>query len=62
MEWKTPTGRTGRGLEMLAGASDPSITLAAYRAQHLAARFALPIEQAAMIATLAFAHGGAHHG
>jgi len=44
---------------MLAGASSAPITLAAYRAQRLAARFALPIEQAAIVAALAFG-GGAH--
>jgi len=59
MEKKTPAV-AGRGVEGLAGASTAPIALAAYRAQHLAARFAMPIETAAIVAALAF--GGAHHG
>ncbi len=59
MKQKTPAV-SGRGMELLAGASSAPITLPAYRAQCLAARYALPIEQAAIVAALAF--GGAHHG
>jgi hypothetical protein len=46
-------------METLAGNFHAPVTLACLRAQHIAARFALPIESAAMIAALAFA-GGAH--
>jgi len=60
MKSNTPAAQGGRGVELLAGASTPAITLPAYRAQCLAARYALPIEQAAIVAALAF--GGAHHG
>jgi len=59
MKPTTPAAQGGRGGDMLAGASSAPITLAAYRAQRLAARFALPIEQAAIVAALAFG-GGAH--
>jgi hypothetical protein len=60
MERKTPAAQGGRGMELLAGASVAPITLTTLRAQHIAARYALPIEQAAIVAALAF--GGAHHG
>lgn len=60
MERETPAARSGRGGELLAGASSAPDTLAAYRAQHLARRFSLPEGKAATIAALAF--GGAHHG
>ena len=53
MERKTPTAQGGRGLEMLAGGFHVPLTLATYRAQHLASRYALPIETAALVATLA---------
>ena len=58
MAKKTPAV-TGRGMETLSGNFQAPITLTSYRAQHLAARFALPIETAAIVAALAFA-GGAH--
>jgi len=57
MERKTPAQK-GRGVELLAGASIAPITLAAYRAQHLAARFAVPLESAAIVAALVW--GSAH--
>lgn len=60
MERKTPAASSGRGMELLAGASVAPLTLTAYRAQHLASRFALPIETAAILAALAF--GGNAHG
>ena len=59
MEQKTPTAN-GRGLEKLGGQFQVPFSLAALRAQHLAARYALPLETAAIMAALAF--GGAHHG
>ena len=60
MESKTPTaGESGRGVEMLAGFLRPH-TLASYRAQHFASRYALPIETAALVAALALE--GAPHG
>jgi len=59
MKTKTPpVGEVSRGLP--ASFTPANLTLSAYRAQHVAARFALPIEVAATIATLAF--GGAAHG
>ena len=36
------------------------LSLAAYRAQHIASRYVLPIETAALVAALALE--GAHHG
>ena len=58
MERKTPTaGESGRGVEMLAGFHCPH-TLAAYRAQLFASRYAIPIETAALVAALAL--GGVH--
>ena len=60
MERKTPAACGGRGLEMLAGGFHGPLTLAKYRAQHIASRYALPIETAALVAALAL--GGAHHG
>lgn len=58
MERKTPAATNGRGMETLPGNFHAPFTLTAYRAQHLAARFPLPIETAAIMA--AFAFGGAH--
>lgn len=58
-ERKTPAAN-GRGVEMLPGDFRAPFTLAAYRAQSLAARFAIPIETAALVAALAW--GGAGHG
>lgn len=45
----------------LVGASTESITLSAYRAQHLIGSYGVRPELAAMIATLVFG-GGASHG
>jgi hypothetical protein len=60
MERKTPTALGGRGMEKLAGGSNASFSTMAYRAQIVAARYALPLETAAIIAALAF--GGSQHG
>ena len=60
MKRNTPAAQGGRGVELLAGASTAPITLTAYRAQHLAARYGLAVETAATVAALHF--GGAHHG
>lgn len=46
------------GCAMLPGDTQNSLTVSAYRAQHLAARYALPLEAAAIVAALAF--GGGH--
>ena len=59
MEPKTPTARSGRGLDMLGGIHG-SVTLSTYRAQLFASRYAIPIETAALVAALALE--GAHHG
>ena len=58
MAKKTPAVN-GRGMETLTGIFHGPITLAAFQTQRLAARFALPLETAAILATLAF--GGAAH-
>lgn len=60
MERKTPAGRAGRGADSLVGPSSVPPTLALIRAQHIAARYGLPIETAAIVAALAF--GGGPHG
>lgn len=59
MKRKTPTAQSGRGLEMLGGFHGP-VTLATYRAQHFASRYALTIETAALVAALTL--GSGHHG
>ena len=59
MERKAPAARGDEGRETLGGSFSGSLTTTAYRAQIVAARFALPIETAAIIAALAW---GAHHG
>lgn len=51
---RAPAARRGRGGEMLAGASFAQNNLADLRAQHLVARFALPLATAALVAALAF--------
>ena len=60
MERETPTacGCSGRGLELLGGSFHVPHTLAAYRAQLFASRYAIPIETAALVAALAL--GGCH--
>jgi hypothetical protein len=63
---KTPAGvaaataNAGASCDKLAGASHGFLTLSVLQAQHLAARYALPLETAAIVAALAF--GGAHYG
>ena len=59
MERKTPAAHSDRGMETLPGNFQAPFTLPSYRAQHLAARFALPPETAAILAALVFA-GGTH--
>lgn len=59
MKTKTPAAN-GRGVEMLTGDFHTPFTLATFRAQSFAARFAIAIETAALVAALAW--GGAHHG
>ncbi|MDR3449307.1 MAG: hypothetical protein P4M15_06115 [Alphaproteobacteria bacterium] len=60
MEMKRPASTNGRAMEKLCGDFHCPFTLLTFRAQHVANRFALPIETAAIIAALAF--GGAAHG
>ena len=57
---KTPVARGDRGRETLGGGFSGPLNTAAYRAQIVATRFAIPLETAAIIAALAF--GGSHHG
>ena len=57
MARKTPAAMGGRGAETLVGPSAPILTLATIRAQHVAARYGLPIETAAIVAALAFGGG-----
>ena len=57
---RSPTTRGRASRNSCGGISCEPFTLAAYRAQCLSSRFALPLETAAMMAALAF--GGAHHG
>ena len=61
METKTPAAAGSRDLGTLGGIFQTPFTLANYRAQVIASRFAVPLEAAAIVAALAFA-GGAHHG
>jgi hypothetical protein len=60
-KYETPTDEAGASRESLEGTSRDCFTLTTYRLQYLAARYALPVETAAIVAALAFA-GGAHHG
>jgi hypothetical protein len=60
MEQKAPAARGDEGRETLGGGFSGSFTTTAYRAQIVAARFAIPLETAAIIAALAF--GGSQHG
>jgi len=61
MERKTPAAANGnRGLEMLAGGFHGPLTLATYRAQLIASRYAIPIQTAAIVAGLYFME--ANHG
>ena len=60
MKHKTPAARSSRGLETLAGNLQAPLTVAAYRAQLIAARYAMPLNHAAIVASLAF--GGVGHG
>ncbi len=57
MERKTPAACSGRGLEMLAGGFHSPLTLATYRAQLMASRYALPFETAELVAALALGSG-----
>ena len=61
MNNENPTIKGRASRNSCGGISCEPFTRTAYRAQHLVARFALPIETAAIVAALAFA-GGAHHG
>ena len=58
MNNENPTIKGRASRNSCGGISCEPFTLTAYRAQHLAARFPLPIETAAIMA--AFAFGGAH--
>jgi hypothetical protein len=59
MKTKTPpVGEVSRGLP--ASFTPANLTLSALRVQHLTARYALPIETAAIVAGLVFME--AHHG
>ncbi|MBN9146235.1 MAG: hypothetical protein BGP00_06055 [Novosphingobium sp. 63-713] len=60
MKTKTPNLAVGASRNSCGGISCDTFTLSAFRAQHLASRYALPLETAAIVAALAF--GGAHHG
>jgi hypothetical protein len=57
MERKTPAAMNGRGLETLPGNFHALFSIVAYQAQTLAARFALPISTAAVVAAFAFGEG-----
>lgn len=58
---QNPTAKGSRVLwNSLVGASTESLTLSAYRAQHLIGTFGLRPETAAMLAAIAF--GGHAHG
>lgn len=58
---QNPTAKGDRVLwNSLVGASTESLTLSAYRAQHLIGSYALRTEMAVMLASLAF--GGQGHG
>lgn len=58
---QNPTAKGGRVLwNSLVGASTESLTLSAYRAQHLIGSYGIRPELAAMVAALAF--GGHGHG
>jgi len=59
MERKAPAALGSEGRETLGGGFSGPFSTTAYRAQIVAARYALPIETAAIIAALAW---GAHHG
>ena len=61
MERQTPAAQGDRGMEKLGGQFHDLDTLTTYRAQHIAARYAIPIQSAAIIAAFAF-HGGNAHG
>ena len=54
---EAPAGGAGASRECLVGPSRENLTLTAFRAQRLAARYALPIETAAILAVLAFGGG-----
>lgn len=61
MSKQNPTAKGSRVLwNSLHGASTESLTLSAYRAQHLMGKYALTPDQAAIWA--AFIFGGGHHG
>lgn len=60
MKTKTPNLGVGASRNSCGGISCDTFTLSAYRAQHLASRYALSFETAAVLAALAF--GGARHG
>lgn len=54
MAKKTPAATNGSGMETLPGNFQAPLTLSTLRIQHLAARYALPLETAAIVAALAF--------
>lgn len=59
---QNPTAKSDRVLwNALDGASTESLTLSAFRAQHLIGNYGIRPELAAMVASLAFG-GGAYHG
>jgi len=60
MKMERPAATNGRAVEKLGGDFHCPFTLCAFRAQHVASRFGLPIETAAIVAALAF--GGAANG
>lgn len=60
MKRKAPAALGSEGRETLGGGFSGPFSTTAYRAQIVAARYALPLETAAIIAALAF--GGSQHG
>ena len=60
-EMQNPGVQAGASRNQLGGWLRPSLTLSAYRAQHLISTYDMRPELAALVASLAFG-GGAYHG
>ena len=60
-DMQNPGVQAGASRNRLGSRLHPSLTLSAYRAQHLISTYAMRPELAALVASLAFG-GGAHHG
>jgi len=57
---ENPTAKGRASCNLFGDKMPDALTLSAYRAQHIAVRYAVPLETAAILAALAF--GGAHYG